>query len=351
MTKQWTIYSQNIPVKLAIYSILIALLVKQGSVGFAFSSPLEYVVPSFSLLELRSSRRIDDLATALTTSGIIAVTGMDAGSSDSDSDFSASRRKAFEGLCGCMSTTDNDIIGAVDNADRSLLSDGITSRSSIATATINGTPLPLPKVPIERLCGIQVPEAMETLRDYVSHVTDTFLGSLDRLLRQSFSLEDPESTDSHVSNNFLLRTAKGKKFTSVKTIVDSSQNLEHFHVYSKPFTPTSPSKSSSGKANTTPLELIDSALSAHIDAGLFLSFVPAYSCGDVDADNKADLSFYVNVDGEAKHAVFPPNSVILMLGAGAEYWLQLPDLLPLRATRHAVRMGEGSIRAWYGMSK
>lgn len=349
MTKQWTIYSQNFPVKLAIYSILIALFEKQGSVGFASSSPLEYVVPSFSLLELRSSRRIDDLASALTTSGIIAVTGMDGGSSSSDSDFSASRLKAFRGLCGCMTTSGNDIVGAVDNADRSLLSDGITSRSSIATATINGTPLPLPKEPIERMCGIEVPEAMEALRDYVSHVTDTFLGSLDRLLRQSFSLEHPESTNSHDSNNFLLRTVKGKKFTSVKTIVDSSQNLEHFHVYSKPFTPISPSKSTSSNASTTSLELIDSALSAHIDAGLFLSFVPAYSCGDVEADKNTDLSFYVNVDGETKHAILPPNSVILMLGAGAEYWLQLPGLLPLRATRHAVRMREGSIRAWYGM--
>jgi hypothetical protein len=244
----------------------------------------------------------------------------------------------------------DEFINTVDNTDRSLLSDGITTRTSIATATIRGTPLPLPNEQIERVCGNQVTEAMETLRDYVSIATDAFLGSIDHLIRHSFSLQHENSNCSgKKKRSILLRTLEGEEFSTVKAIVDASQNLEHFHLYSRPSTLPSDELSSIGGVAIVE-DNDDVAVPTHVDAGLFLSFIPAYSCRD-DSTSNFDVSFHVNVGGETKPAVFPPDSVIVMLGAGAEHWLKLPSLLPLRATKHAVKIKDGNVRAWYGMSK
>jgi len=59
----------------------------------------------------------------------------------------------------------------------------------------------------------------------------------------------------------------------------------------------------------------------------------------------------VSVDGILRQAVFPNNSVIIILGSGAEHWLKnIPkEILPLKATKHAVQMSPGNSRAWYGM--
>lgn len=334
-------------VGVSFFIVLFAKVVKGLIPSTTTANP--FIVPSFSLLELRSNRRGDELASVLSTTGIIAVNGLD----DSFSHFGAfarNREKAFRGLCRCMAGRTNDeFINTVDNTDRSLLSDGMTTRTSIATATIRGTPLSLPNEQIERVCGNQVPEAMETLRDYVSIVTDAFLGSIDHLIRHSFSLQQENSNCSgKKKRSILLRTLEGEEYSTVKAIVDASQNLEHFHLYSRPSTLPGDELSSIGGGAI--VEDDDVAIPTHVDAGLFLSFIPAYSCRD-DSTYNVDLSFHVNVGGETKPAVFPPDSVIVMLGAGAEHWLKLPSLLPLRATKHAVKIKDGNIRAWYGMSK
>jgi hypothetical protein len=118
-------------------------------------------------------------------------------------------------------------------------------------------------------------------------------------------------------------------------MVKASQNLEHFHVYSKQEEEDAIDQSNHGES---------SVLDVHTDAGLFLAFVPGMRCNG--ADDSSD--FYVSVNGSIKKAVFPPGSIGIMLGMGAERWLQTP--LPLRATRHAVKMESGQRRAWYGLS-
>merc|ERR1712113_324839 len=93
--------------------------------------------------------------------------------------------------------------------------------------------------------------------------------------------------------------------------------------------------------------------------GLFLAFTPALLC---DRRHERDASLKVsitNADGhrELRTATFPQNSVVIMLGAGAENWLSLPPFMELEATRHAVVMdassssssSRGMRRAWYGM--
>ena len=93
-------------------------------------------------------------------------------------------------------------------------------------------------------------------------------------------------------------------------------------------------------------------LDVHTDAGLFLAFVPGKHYTSDESDEDSDEGdFYVKIsdDGALQRAVFAPGSVGVMLGLGAEQWLQ--TWMPLKATRHAVHMEAGASRAWYGMSE
>lgn len=164
-------------------------------------------------------------------------------------------------------------------------------------------------------------DSAESMRDMVAWASYAFMKSLDRLLLRNGQA------------NILLTTTRNTPFYSISSIVKASQNLEHFHVYSK-------QEDAGDQAN--PAE--SSVLDVHTDAGLFLAFVPGMRCNG--ADDSSD--FYVSVNGSLKKAVFPSGSVGIMLGMGAERWLDTP--LPLRATRHAVQMEKGQRRAWYGLS-
>jgi len=95
-------------------------------------------------------------------------------------------------------------------------------------------------------------------------------------------------------------------------------------------------------------EMDNNVLDTHIDAGLFLSFVPSMSCNSDDVSS----SFMVQVDGKLQTVKFPSNSIIIMLGIGAEHWLQNIRIgstsAKLVATKHAVQMNYDSMRSWYG---
>eukprot|EP00588_Corethron_pennatum_P032061 CAMPEP_0194347898 /NCGR_PEP_ID=MMETSP0171-20130528/106242_1 /TAXON_ID=218684 /ORGANISM="Corethron pennatum, Strain L29A3" /LENGTH=731 /DNA_ID=CAMNT_0039115193 /DNA_START=182 /DNA_END=2378 /DNA_ORIENTATION=- len=124
---------------------------------------------------------------------------------------------------------------------------------------------------------------------------------------------------------------------SLRSVVSSAENLEHFRVYSSP--------PEDGGAD-------DDTLRGHTDGGLFLAFLPGRSCGG--GDGWDDLSLLVEVGGKMMQAVFPApadgGSVVgIMMGEGMENWLNYNGASPFRATKHAVRMGSGSTRAWYGM--
>ena len=78
-----------------------------------------------------------------------------------------------------------------DNTDTNLLQDGVTTRITLATATVGTTPLPLPVGEVGEL---------ETLRDQVATASNAFVKALDRLLRGS-------------SNQPLLRTTQGVAYS------------------------------------------------------------------------------------------------------------------------------------------
>jgi hypothetical protein len=166
---------------------------------------------------------------------------------------------------------------------------------------------------IGEMCGSFTAEAMDQLRDAVAEAASAFSVALDRVLGTSE----------------LLRDNYGKTYHSTQAILEASNHLEHFHVYDK-------------KENTH----VSTALDWHTDAGLFLGFVPAWDCISTDRD----ASFWFrDQQGQASLAEFAPDSVVIMLGLGAQNWLQTN--VPLKAAVHAVHMRAGQQRAWYGMSK
>ena len=279
-----------------------------------------YMVPAFDTTDLQSGRGYDRLSQALATTGLIAL------SMDNIIDYSDTRNAALGGLCECAA--DSSFAG-LEGADSVLLGDGQTVRSTLATATVGNSPLPL-TLQLGGTCGVKTAEAMDGLRDHVALASSTFLGAWDQLLAHE------RRHDLGVSDSTLLRNSYGGSYHTVSSIVQAASNLEHFHVYSKQ------KKATSAFQNQPALQM-------HTDAGLFLAFVPAHDCSSTGG---ADESFYLeDSSGETVQAIFPSNSIAIMLGAGAEHWLKTPESLSLKATRHSVDMGAGDSRAWYGMSK
>lgn len=275
----------------------------------------DHIVPSFTLDDL--TRRSDDLESALTSTGLIAVQLPDV------DHFTAMRTRALGGLCSCQNP-DMDIEGV----QSILLQDGLTTRTTLATATMGRTPLPL-SVEYSQICSRETLQAMEDLRDYVAVASQAFVQAMDQKLLGGLS--QPLLTNSH-----------GGSYPTISSIVQASTNLEHFHVYEK-----EASVQQEQEDETVP------TMGLHTDAGLFLAFVPGRSCHD----QEDTLSFWIQttIDGETRRAKFPEGSVAIMLGAGAEHWLGKNNnngvKNRLRAARHAVNMQPGDNRAWYGMSK
>lgn len=268
-------------------------------------------VDTFELSDLLSGKRLGDLRAVLTSTGLLAV---------HSPEFSTSC--ALEMLCRCK-----DNLWQLDDGKKlrndmleghTVMQDGATIRNTLATATVGTTPLPLPEN-LSTVCNGEGAEELESLRDQVAKASNAFVQALDRLLYQSSS-----TTTASTSTSSLLRNEHGGTYSSVASIVKAAIHLEHFHVYTN---------------TNDAIKDDDTALDLHTDAGLFLAFAPGHPC-----DGGEDSAFYVN----GSPVAFPPNTIAIMLGTGAEHWLQTD--LELRATHHAVKMRPGH-RAWYGMSE
>lgn len=270
----------------------------------------KHQVPSFTISSLQTPSFSEKLAAALRTTGLLAIQ-LD------DGNYQNARESSLEGLCRCTSSSAFREIEGTDSS-ATLLSDKFTTRTTLATATVGNTPLSLPHEDLKSACGTETAESMELLRDYVAHASNAFVSALDRLLYLPGETTTP-----------LLRTIHGVEYSSIKSIVKASTNLEHFHVYSK-------------QKSTQDTKVLD----LHTDAGLFLAFVPGQSCENTGEQN---VHFYIQHDGVQQQVDFPPNSIGIMLGAGAQHWLNTSNSLSLKATRHAVYMQPGESRAWFGM--
>lgn len=315
----------------SLQSLLLLLLLPMESSN-ALQDETTYNVPAFSLEELNVGSRSEDLLRALRSTGILSVQ-LPQSHLGGPFEFeglheSIHRSVAMNGLCHCLENVAS-MIPQVEGVDSILLADQNTRRATIATATVGNSPLPLAsRESLDEYCGQGTVEAMEFLRDQVAMVSDTFVQSLDRLHMYY-----------HDNSSPLLRDNQGGSFSTIKSIVQSANHLEHFHLYSK----------DGDRDFSNGGTWVDETLSLewHTDAGLFLAFVPGWDCHSSGA--QSDTSFWVQLPGgEKARAVFEPNSVVIMMGAGAEHWLR--NSFDLKATRHAVHMNGGDARTWYGMS-
>ena len=338
--------------------------------------------------------------------------------------------------------------GAV--VDHVVLPDGRTRRTTVGIATA-GTHQPLPLTQsssskpqddedqpnrIQQACDAVTLEAMEALRDDVAWVTQTFVQAMDQYWilprqqqheQQAPQRQSPQSP--YDSSSWVLRHGHGGGYATLSSIQEAALHLEHFHLYESPFleppgqpeaprqppqttTPqkrrspgpnrnsTTTPRSSAGESiptttTTSTFHHSDSSSSSpwtldwHVDAGLFLTFVPARICSngdDTEGHDDTTPSFWISrrsqngtstrpeeeEEEEARPVRFPPNSIVLAMGLGAQEWLHLPSLEQqdhhyhhhshhpqdaslsssswLKAARHAVRLQPGQVRTWYGMS-
>mmetsp|Transcript_27532 Transcript_27532/g.64596 ORF Transcript_27532/g.64596 Transcript_27532/m.64596 type:complete len:772 (-) Transcript_27532:186-2501(-) len=326
----------------------------------------EESIPTFSLSDLRrlsgadvapddgSNHRGDSFREALSTNGLMAIRLDDGG-------YSRDRNVALDGLCSCV---DHPDFLKLDRTHELTLRGSSTTRTSVATATAGlDHPLPLPEG-LEATCGNEVSDAMEGLRDTLATVSEAFASAVDRVVLGGASTNaNPNSGQQHAAalhgshraatdTPKLLRDEFGKSYDSITGIVRAANHLEHFHVYTR-----NPSGEDSGN---------DVAWDWHTDAGLFLVFVPAWNCnggGDEDDDNVDNSFYYRDTDGSSVRAKFESDrTAIVMLGQGAQDWLDLPKPSPkqpkslLKATTHSVRWSEplfqgppNQRRSWYGM--
>jgi hypothetical protein len=238
---------------------------------------------------------------------------------------------ALESLCACAS-----VLPSVQGTEHVTLSDGRTTRTTLGSKTIGRQPLPLPES-LNQVCGTDAAAAMEQARDRVALAGDAFQTALDQLLLLSKAGRRSNAQP-------LMKNYYGWTYSSVQQVTEAANHLEHFHVYSKY---DEQGVTANNESDDLPV------LEWHTDAGLFLAFLPAQDCGGGAFQAAArDGSFHIldpADDFRSKPVRFDPNSIVVMLGAGAEHWLQTD--LELKATRHAVQMRPGQSRAWYGMSK
>lgn len=341
-----------IPVRTSVPNVAVAvgLVFAMTSVAcatHAFTNTNDHSIPTFSISDLREisssirqnenfdNNRIEEFRQSLSTTGLLAV------SLDNDNyehtSYMENRRVALDGLCSCI---DHPSFLELEQTHELLLQQSQTLRKSVATATAGfDHPLPLPEG-LDTACGSRVFDAMEGLRDEISSVSKAFVSALDGALVHDTN----ERTNHYGRPKTLLRDEHGKSYETITEIVRSANHLEHFHVYT----------------NSDKNQQSELAWDWHTDAGLFLVFVPALDCND---NNHMDESFYYRgPDGTPIRAKFDGGrTAIVMLGQGAQDWLDLPSPekgTSLKATTHSVRWSEisntGSIqqqqrRAWYGM--
>ena len=333
-------------------ALLFALaLVVRESVTVVASPPAVYEPRLFSASDLlqyhhhsSSSSSSADFASVLQTTGILQIS--------LEEDLSLDFEHILERFCQCapaLSSTyssqskadhhhhDDDPIALVQ---RVTLADGQTTRTTLGSATIGRQPLPLPKE-LQVTCGSDVVQELETLRDQVAVAANAFQVALDALLLQE---QRPKQM-----KQALLKTSYGTSYSTIQEITHAANHLEHFHVYSKPprLSTAEEEHNVSTSSSSSPV-----VLEWHTDAGLFLAFVPGQNCEQgASSDIEHSSSFWIvdPSDQQEKPVQFHPRAVVVMLGVGAEHWLQTN--VPLRATKHAVRMQPGQVRAWYGMSK
>jgi len=356
---------------------LLAVLVFMPSIALANNS-LPLNPPTTSIEQLRSALSSGQSGVNLhqllfESYGILRIS-LGGDNESGHDDFSALRQRALSHLCDCPTfrssmpfpsssggegarkngvlTFEEALESHPKDVQQISLPDG-SVRRTLASATVgfdthghhnyneggsnlhhHGSALELPSW-VQDTCGKEAYESFEELRDVVAETVDSFVERLD---------QENKSSNSH---------------QSYRQILSNANHLEHFHVYTKTSTPSAKVDNDDGGLRKLKVARVvtddksDHQMSAeaeaptldyHTDAGFFLAFVPAMSCHSYETDNS---SFFLK--GQKEPITFGDDEIVIMLGAGAQYWLpSTQDQYPLLAASHALRLLPDTQRAWYG---
>ena len=292
---------------------------------------------SFDELLLSSASRNENgsVGRALAKEGIVAITGLPG--------YAAIRGETLASVAERLLKNQRGV------GVSSVFGDG-SLRRTVASETKQGRAVPFVEAALKERKGAEeakikvlarVDSAAAALRASVRRVSELVCASIDAPLSKSLG-EAAKEPNTLLSDMF----AKGRQ-------------LEHFHAY-RPSGAASPAKEETTDAWT---------LKLHTDNGFLISFVPAAhfrSSRLSEADEVAPPAseFVIKLrDGSVRCADFPRDSVVIMLGEGAEaHFAQLGakhhPLTGARAVPHGVKSLEsilGSageddyfVRAWFG---
>jgi hypothetical protein len=295
------------------------------------------------LRHLSASDHQESLRQVLRDTGLLSIS---VANSPSAAAIRTIRQVARATICSCLRSDENS--AHARTVSGGILADG-TRRTTLATATIGSSPIPLLWNEQEAIkkgngggggsCSDEAASSLEALRDVVFGISQEFIVALDGLL-----LDD----DNHDQNQTLLKTARGRSYHTMQDIIRASHNLEHFHLYEKDQTDDCDNEVNGD--NDDDGRRSETVLPIHTDAGLFLVFVPGMDCDNPHTPSDDSSLLVERRNGMVQRARFEPDTFGVLFGSGAEHWLLPNNPLQVRATRHAVRMRCGSRRAWYGMS-
>ena len=349
-------------VKVVVPTILAAVLM----LGFATAAATDATRHQSSRISFQQLRNLDQPAidTIATNNlrkhlhdshGVLRITVDN--SDGTTSQLKTVRKQALSRLCSCPTFSGSDNNG---NESSSLfqqvlqsypkdvqeihLPDG-TVRRTLASATVGfdindedetqatqlaaAAVLELPSW-IKDKCGEEAYDSLEELRDIVASVTDAFVARLDR--EQDEVIEVGGSSKKNVDESY-------------RSLLSNANHLEHFHVYTKA---AGEKKVTGGQEALDEVDAFTPTFDYHTDAGFFLSFVPAMDCHSYKTD---DSSFYLK--GETNPLTFQEDEVVILMGAGAQYWLSdygdgNDEQFPFLAAPHALRLKPNTHRSWYG---
>lgn len=227
--------------------------------------------------------------------------------------FVSAKQAALEDAPSCLST--------LNTKGKKEMEDG-TIRISVAAETKNG----LRDVEMSNKCG----KKAKMLRDLIDLVS----------IKLSAALDHEANLQGGMQQGKIMEPS----YSTISDLILNGNHLEHLHVYfpspesQKLLMPSSPT------------------IDFHIDHGLMIAMTTGYFRDEKNVPSKQKNGLFLklkndnNNEDEVFEVVADDNSLILLMGEGAEHWLTPAFGKPFRAVPHALRLDSSSFsnRAWFG---
>lgn len=243
-----------------------------------------FTPPEISFLHLQSVSMADYVRSTLSHTGMLAITDVP--------QLAMTRQKALSDIAWCLSSKSKQ-----NNEVKASMPDGTVRRTLLLKDGFE----PLPYCP-------EIQPELELLRHLVEMTANSVAMSLD-LAKIHINVE----------------MKNGNILTSMSQVVGQAKRLDHFHLYE-------------GNSTTQ-----SSTLPMHVDAGIFIAFVPPLWKGQKSKKDNSGLLVQLP-NGKIESVLLNKNSVVIMVGLGAQKFLNLP----LHPVPHSLHVQSGTFRSWYG---